>query len=131
MTNEECVREARSVTLFIHGVGAQECNDMSGAAEQGFWRARRRPDDRTQLLNKIGLGPGRVTTSAFSIITGGTSHVIVPLVWCNIRGRIRQTGTKGARPWSLEDIPGGNLLSWVDVLPRLLDVCADVRSCAS
>src|SRR5688572_20974253 len=76
MTNEECMRAARSVTLFIHGVGTQTPSEMAGLAEKGFWRARNRRDDRTQLLT-MELGPAQPAAPAFAIRTSGESHVVV------------------------------------------------------
>jgi hypothetical protein len=125
MTSEECMRAARSVTLFLHGVGTQTSHEMAGAAEKGCWAVRNRPQDRTQLLT-MNLGPIEPEASAFAFRASGEreSHVVVPLVWCNIRARLRAAAARGAKSRSRKR--PADRLSWREVSSRLRHVCTDV-----
>lgn len=127
MTNEECMRAARSVTLFLHGVGTQTSHEMAGAAEKGFWRARKDQKDRTQLLT-LDLEPVDPEVPAFAIRTSGELHVVVPVVWCNMRARLRAAAGRGEKSRSRKR--PADRLSWREVRLRLRHVCADVWSSA-
>jgi hypothetical protein len=126
---------ADTVTVFVHGVGAHDAQDMAVTAEKGFWRidGSRGADTRTcDLRVDLGCGaPGpREQPNAFSIRAGGETHVVVPVVWCDFRSRIVRHERKDGLLRTLSDTPAGPLLNLRRAVPRLLDICFDALQCA-
>ena len=133
MRDDELLATADTVTLFVHGVGLHTCDEMTRAAESGFWQARGR-DTHDVLVRplQIAVQPDAPMekVAAFAIRTPHENHVVVPMVWCDIRRRVV------ASPLSplatrLDETPVGAVLSLPQAIPKLLDVCADVAACAS
>lgn len=133
MHDDDLLARADTVTLFVHGVGLHTSDEMTHAAEIGFWHARGRDthDVRVRPL-QIAVHPDDPAekVAAFAIRTPHENHVVVPMVWCGIRRRVV------ALPFSplatrLNETPVGAVLSLPQAIPKLLDVCADVEACAS